>query len=40
MPVATGKESWVSHLTLRGVPIALPCLEENPEVSLETRQES
>ena len=38
--VATGKASWVSILNLRGIPIALPRLEENPKVSLETRQES
>ena len=39
MPVATGKGTWVSCLTSRGVSIALPCFEENPEVSLTTRNE-
>ena len=38
--VATGKASWVSILNLRGIPIALPSLEENLEVSLASRQES
>ena len=40
IPVATGKGPWVSLLKWRGNPSALPRLEENPEVSLETRQES
>ena len=40
IPVATGKGPWVSSLTLRGIPIALPSLEENTEVFLATRQES
>ena len=40
IPVATGKGPWVSLLNSRGVPTALPQLEENPKVSLETRQES
>ena len=38
--VATGKGHWVSRLTSRGIPIARPSLEENPELSLTTRQES
>ena len=38
--VAIGKGTWVACLTLRGVPFALPSLEENPEVSLATRQGS
>ena len=40
IPVATGKGPWVSCLTWRGVPIALPSLEENPKVSLSSRQVS
>ena len=40
MPVVTGKGLWVYCLTSRGISIALPCFEENPEVSLATRQES
>ena len=40
IPVATGKGPWASCLKLRGIPNAFPLLEENPEVSLETRQES
>ena len=38
--MATGKGPWVSCLTLKGVSTALPCFEENPEVSFATRQES
>ena len=38
--VATRKGPWVSRLTLRGVPIALPSLEEKPNVSVTSRQES
>ena len=38
--VAIGKGSWFSCLTLIRIPIALPSLEEIPEVSLITRQES
>ena len=33
--VATGKASWVSILNLRGIPIALPSLEENPKRPLQ-----
>ena len=40
MPVATGNGHLVSRHTSRGVPIALPSLEENLELSLTTRQES
>ena len=39
-PVAPGKATCVSRLTWRGVPIALPSFEQNPEVCLGTRQES
>ena len=38
--VATRKGHSVSHLTLRSVRIALPRLEEIPEVSHITRQDS
>ena len=38
--MATGKGPWVFRLTSREDPIALTSLEENPEVSLATRQES
>ena len=34
MLVATGKGPWVSCLTSRSILIALPSLEETPEVSL------
>ena len=40
IPVATRKGRWVSRLTSRNVPIALPSLEEILEVSLITRKES
>ena len=40
IPGATGKGTWVSRLTSRCVPIALPSLVEIPEVSPVTRQES
>ena len=38
--VATRNGPWVSSLTLRSIRIALPSLEEIPELSLLTRQES
>ena len=38
--VATGKGHSVCRLMSRRVPIAMPSLEEIPEVSLVTRQES
>ena len=38
--VATRKGPWVSRLTSRSICIALPCLEEIPDVSFITRQES
>ena len=38
--VAARKGPWVSRLTLRTVHIDLPGLEEIPDVSLVTRQES
>ena len=40
MPVPTGNGHWVSRHASRRVPIALPRLEENLELSLTTRQES
>ena len=38
--VATRKGCWVSRFTLRSVCVTVPSLEEIPEVSLVTRQES
>ena len=40
IPVATGIEHWFSCLTSRGIHIALPSLEDNPKLSLASRQES
>ena len=38
--VATGKGPWASRLTSRSIHIALSSLEEIPEVSFVTREES
>ena len=37
--VETGNGHWVSCVTSRGIPIALPSLEENLKVSLATKEE-